>query len=237
MSGLHRMQLLYQTRDAKFDFAARRKTRLGELMRKARDSGMRLDDEDGDDDYDPVWENAMQAAVDIDDYNVSRDTRSSRDAKNIISEAEDGGFYLVKNSPSREIQARFGQRVRIGDEDDMINANIASKNLLHEKNSLIKRRLKAVEEKHRNTPNLRRPSDRIAHAICTTLKEEAERAQELYERLSRKSSRSSPWSSLRPYQRLCFSLVIKHTLNDEQTRTIQQGRKRDVTDWYEVPAT
>jgi hypothetical protein len=197
---------------------------------------MRLEDEEGDDDYDPVWENAMQTAVDVDEDDVASDTRASRDAKNIISEAEDVGFYLVNNPPSQDIRARFGQRARIGDEDDMINAHIASKNLLDEKNSLIKHRVKAVEDKHKNTPNLRRPSDRIAHAICTTLKEEAERAQELYERLSRKSSRNSPWSSLRPYQRLCFSLVIKHTLNDEQTRAfllladkigveLEQGRK------------
>ncbi|KAJ7239919.1 hypothetical protein C8J57DRAFT_1071602, partial [Mycena rebaudengoi] len=32
------------------------------------------------------------------------------------------------------------------------------------------------------------------------------------------NSTSSSWISLLPYQQLCFVLVIKHTLNDEQTR-------------------
>lgn len=39
------MQFLYQTRDAKFDFAAKRGKRLAEMMRKAKDSGMNIEEE------------------------------------------------------------------------------------------------------------------------------------------------------------------------------------------------
>ncbi|KAJ7203926.1 hypothetical protein C8J57DRAFT_1101038, partial [Mycena rebaudengoi] len=45
----------------------------------------------------------------------------------------------------------------------------------------------------------------------------------MYERLhstARDSDSGSPWLSLRPYQRLCFALIVKHTLNDEQTRAL-----------------
>jgi hypothetical protein len=57
------MQLLYQTRDAKFDFAAKCSKRLAALMRMAKDRGLVGDDE-GDMEYDPVWENGMQTVVD-----------------------------------------------------------------------------------------------------------------------------------------------------------------------------
>jgi hypothetical protein len=52
------IQLLYQTRDTKFDFAAKRSKRLAALTRMAKDTGIVGDDE-GDTEYDPVWENAM----------------------------------------------------------------------------------------------------------------------------------------------------------------------------------
>ncbi|KAJ7233456.1 hypothetical protein C8J57DRAFT_1090566 [Mycena rebaudengoi] len=35
---------------------------------------------------------------------------------------------------------------------------------------------------------------------------------------SNSTDEDTPWTSLLPYQQLCFALVIKHTLNDEQTR-------------------
>ncbi|KAJ7224744.1 hypothetical protein B0H12DRAFT_1077984 [Mycena haematopus] len=64
------MQLLYQTRDAKFDFAAKRGKRMAALLSSARNSGVNMDDE-ADNDFDPVWENVMQAAVEPDDLVLS----------------------------------------------------------------------------------------------------------------------------------------------------------------------
>ncbi|KAJ6477697.1 hypothetical protein C8R45DRAFT_833522, partial [Mycena sanguinolenta] len=52
------------------------------------------------------------------------------------------------------------------------------------------------------------------------LQDEARKAKEFHARLHANPGSNSlwPWTSLFPYQRLCFALVIKHTLNDEQTR-------------------
>jgi hypothetical protein len=51
------MHLLYQTRDAKFDFATKRRQRLAELKMMAKDKG--IDTDAAREEYDPVWENAM----------------------------------------------------------------------------------------------------------------------------------------------------------------------------------
>ncbi|KAJ6572953.1 hypothetical protein B0H10DRAFT_1964280 [Mycena sp. CBHHK59/15] len=217
------MQILYQTRDAKFDFAAKRSKRLAELKRMAKNTVIGGSD-DGDETYDPVWENAMQTAIDPDKLDsentpLLKDTRATRDAKQIVSEASGAGFYSVQTTPSSEICAKFGQRSRLGDEDDVVQASLASKYLLTEKDMLIKRRLKSAENSRENGAHLFRTSERIPHALCTTLDEEAKRAHELYELFNTTSSDShSSWSSLRPYQQLCFALIVKHTLNDEQTR-------------------
>ncbi|KAJ7236581.1 hypothetical protein B0H12DRAFT_1075797 [Mycena haematopus] len=91
------------------NFSAKRGKRLAELMRKAKDSGREVED-NVEDVYDPVWENAMQAAIDPDDFDDSvivRNTRSTRDAENIVNDARTSGFYSVIGSPSSELQARF----------------------------------------------------------------------------------------------------------------------------------
>ncbi|KAJ7928702.1 hypothetical protein B0H13DRAFT_1860277 [Mycena leptocephala] len=93
------MQLLYQTRDAKFNFAAKRSKRLAALTRMAKDTGIVGDDE-GDAEYDPVWENAMKTTVDPDELDTdntafSKDTRATRDAQQIVLQASNVGFYSV----------------------------------------------------------------------------------------------------------------------------------------------
>ncbi|KAL0057240.1 hypothetical protein AAF712_016127 [Marasmius tenuissimus] len=54
------MQLLYQTKDTKFDFQARRTKRLTELKGIAREKGI---DEESDNEYNPIWENVMRTVV------------------------------------------------------------------------------------------------------------------------------------------------------------------------------
>jgi hypothetical protein len=97
---------------------------------------------------------------------------------------------------------------------------MAAKDLLKEKDLLIKRRLKAAETNGEQSSHHIRTSERIPLALFTTLAEEATRMQERYERVSQNSgsNSSTPWLSLGPHQQLCFTLVVKHTLNDEQTR-------------------
>jgi hypothetical protein len=216
------MQLLYQTREAKFDFAAKRSKRLAELRRMAKDTGITGDDE-GDEEYDPVWENAMQTALDpeeldADDMGLTKDTGATRDAQQIVLQASNGGFYSVQNMPSSEIRAKFGQRTRLGDEDDIFKASVAAKVLLKEKDLLIKRRLKAAENSGAQNVHHAQASSRIPQALCTNLAEEAKRARELYEKRQIHSESDSHWNSLRPYQQLCLALIVKYTLNDEQAR-------------------
>ncbi|KAJ7906868.1 hypothetical protein B0H13DRAFT_1880182 [Mycena leptocephala] len=82
-------------RDAKFDFAEKRRKRLSELKMMAKDKG--FDRETTDEQYDPVWENAMQTAVDLDDLDSSallKNTRATRDANQIIAEAKILDFTL-----------------------------------------------------------------------------------------------------------------------------------------------
>ncbi|KAJ7239403.1 hypothetical protein B0H12DRAFT_1075034 [Mycena haematopus] len=105
------MQLLYQTRDAKFDFAAKRGKRLAELMKRAQNSGMDVDEE-SDALFDPAWENAMQAVVDPDELDsavaiLAKNTRATRDANNIVNAANNSGFYSIlrdkQDSETRKI--------------------------------------------------------------------------------------------------------------------------------------
>lgn len=99
------MQLLYQTRDAKFDFTAKRGKRLAEMMRKAKDSGINIEEE-GENVYDSVWENVMQVAVDSDNLDgtlLAKNTRSTRDADEIVKEAERRGFYFVEQGTVQNI--------------------------------------------------------------------------------------------------------------------------------------
>lgn len=111
------MQLLYQTRDAKFDFAVRRGKRLVELMRKAKNSGIDVDEE-GDEDFDPVLKNAMQAVVDPEDLDgtvaiLSKNTRATRDAENIVNAAKNSGFYCVQPGTDSELISNFeGHKTR-----------------------------------------------------------------------------------------------------------------------------
>ncbi|KAJ7827715.1 hypothetical protein B0H13DRAFT_1917520 [Mycena leptocephala] len=170
------MQLLYQTRDAKFDFAARRDKRLVELMRKAKNSGIDVDEE-GDEDFDPVWENAMQAVVDPEDLDgavaiLSKNTGATRDAENIVNAAKNSGFYCVQPRTNSELISNFEGHTRLGNEDDILNANIAGKDLLKQKDLLINRRLRATDSTE-HTTRLHQSSQRIPHALCTTLKDEA----------------------------------------------------------------
>ncbi|KAJ7864674.1 hypothetical protein B0H13DRAFT_1899063 [Mycena leptocephala] len=99
----------------------------------AKDTGIVGDDE-GDTEYDPVWENAMQTAVDSEDLDAdyTRDTRATRDAQQIVLQTSNVGFYSVQNTPSNETCAKFRQRSRLGDEDDIIKASVAAKDLLKE---------------------------------------------------------------------------------------------------------
>jgi hypothetical protein len=155
------------------------------------------------------------------DADYTRDTRATRDAQQITLQASNVGFYSVQNTPSNETCAKFTERSRLGDEDDIIKASVAAKDLLKEKDLLIKRRLKAAEKTGEQNEHFERTSEKIPHALCTTLAEEAERARELFEKqhIDNSDSESHPrWNSLHPYQKLCLALIIKHTLDDEQTR-------------------
>ncbi|KAJ7932298.1 hypothetical protein B0H13DRAFT_1857131 [Mycena leptocephala] len=94
------LNMQHQTRDAKFDFAGKRGKRLAELMRRANNSGMDVDEE-SDELFDPAWENAMQAIVDPEELDgavaiLAKNTRATRDADNIVNAANNSGFYCVK---------------------------------------------------------------------------------------------------------------------------------------------
>ena len=59
------------------------------MMRKAKDSGMNIEEE-SENVYDPVWENAMQVVVDSDDLDgtlLTKNTRSTRDVDESVKEA------------------------------------------------------------------------------------------------------------------------------------------------------
>jgi hypothetical protein len=103
----------------------------------AKDAGIEESDE-GDMEYDPVWENAMQTTVDpdglgTDNIALTRDTRATRDAERIILHASNIGFYSVQNVPSSETCAKFGQRSRLGDEEHIYIASVAAKDLFEGK--------------------------------------------------------------------------------------------------------
>jgi hypothetical protein len=222
------MQLLYQTRDAKFDYAAERTQRLTELTRMAKDQGI-PNNCDADQEYDPVWENAMQTSsdpeeLDADNSPLGKDTWASRDAQQIVVQAEGVGFYSVQNPPNNETSTKFKQKTRLGDDDDIFEANIAAKALLKDKDMLIKNRLRASAANHteEDMPHHKQTASRIPEALSTTLAHEVKRAYELYDKRHTSSSSQSPdspWNCLHAYQQLCLALIVKHTLNDEQTRT------------------
>ena len=121
------MQLLYQTRDTKFDYAAKRAKRLSQLTAMARNAGI-ADESNAESEYDPIWENVMQTATDpehLEANNVllTKDTWATRDAQQITARAKDVGFYSVLNLPNTETCANFGKRTRLGNEDDIYQAN------------------------------------------------------------------------------------------------------------------
>lgn len=107
----------------------------------------------------------------LDSSALHKDTKATRDAKQIVAEAKNTGFYLVTPDPSNEICIRYHSRSMLGNEDDIVAATIAARKLLSEKDLLIKRRLRAAEESNTKTGNthLSRPSERIPKSLCTTL--------------------------------------------------------------------
>jgi hypothetical protein len=122
-------------------------------------------EEEGDNVYDPVWENAMQAAVDSNDLDsppLAKNARSTRDADEIVKEAGNSGFYFAEQGA---VQTIFEERTRQGFEGDIFDANVASKALLAENNSLIKRRLNAAANSEETNVHLYRLSDEIPQAL------------------------------------------------------------------------
>jgi hypothetical protein len=218
---IQNMQLLYQTKDAKFDYAARRSKHLKELIACAVDSGMNIDDVDSDN-YDPVWENAMQATVEIDDLDIPlrKETKYTQDAKRICDEACNAGFYSCSKTSGNGSVACFSSDLsREGDEADKVRADIETKHILMEKDSLLKARQKAAEESIHSLRTVPLPHiTSIPVALNTTLQAENDHAKAVYAQIRNIESPEDAWGKLLPYQQLCIAMVIKHTLNCEQSR-------------------
>jgi hypothetical protein len=224
------MQLLYQTKDVKFDFSAKHRQRLKELTAIGKHSGFDIGEDSVDNVYNPIWENAMQTTIDPNDLDeiVVPQIAVMRQSSFINELAKKVGFYLVRSEPTPTTRSQFENCTRLGSEDDVVHADIENLRLMKEKNALVTARLRASEQRSSNAQCSMddcSPSETIPHALRTTLNQEADNAQLIYERLYRTrastgctSDQASSWSSLHPYQQLCFILVIKHNLNDEQTR-------------------
>ncbi|KAJ6611298.1 hypothetical protein B0H10DRAFT_1953167 [Mycena sp. CBHHK59/15] len=84
-----------------------------------------IGEDEGDEAYYPVWENEINS----DNPAFVRDTRATRNAKQIIFEASSAGFYSVQNLLSSDICEKFSHRSGLGDEDDVVKASLAAKNL------------------------------------------------------------------------------------------------------------
>ncbi|THU87588.1 hypothetical protein K435DRAFT_867153 [Dendrothele bispora CBS 962.96] len=85
------MQLLYESKDAKFDYSAMRRQRMAELTQNA--SSFAPSDENEGDQYDPEWENAMQSALDPDELSQQPYDELPQDVLNIIQATQKEGFY------------------------------------------------------------------------------------------------------------------------------------------------
>jgi hypothetical protein len=216
------MQLLYQTKDAKFDYRAARLIRLKQLNSMAVDSGVFLaENGDGDNDLDPLWENAMQTELAPEDLSQMTDSLMpvNRRACEVADAARQVGFY---NKADRTCTQSCGFAY-VASEDSRLDAEIRNSVLRSEKDALLKKLQRLSENAALQRPLGRTldASSRIPAAFKTNLLEEAAKARAIYEHSIRDKAASqslSVWDMLYPYQQLCLALIIKYTLNEEQAR-------------------
>ncbi|KAJ7807997.1 hypothetical protein B0H14DRAFT_2609278 [Mycena olivaceomarginata] len=104
----------------------------------------------------------MQTTVELDgfdfdfsDAQFTNDTRATRDAQEIVTQASNNGFYSIPAVLLPNLCNSFEHMTRLGDEDDKLRADIASKALLKEKELLIKQQFNAAQKSEAADPNLR----------------------------------------------------------------------------------
>jgi hypothetical protein len=176
-SVIANLQLLYQTKDAKFDYQAARLARLRQLnLISGNDGGFTNDDGNGIVD-DPVCENAMQAeltAEDVELIALSLST-SNKQAVEVGDIARRVGFYSCTDI----VPVLCAGTVVVASDSSKVEAERRNATLRLEKDARIKA-LKRLAE----GPGLQRAfsrTNRIPEAFNTTLFEESEKACLIYE--------------------------------------------------------
>uniref|UniRef100_A0A0W0FV67 ATP-dependent DNA helicase n=2 Tax=Moniliophthora roreri TaxID=221103 RepID=A0A0W0FV67_MONRR len=192
------MQLLHESRDAKQDYSAQRCQRRSELDAIISQSSSRpFSDKDNNEnnEFDPAWEQAMQASVEPDDSIVDDYDGPSPDVASIISAGRDHGFYNSDTS-STDFNATFLNRSTIATDEDWQAADAAL-------NFLLKQR-----EHYYMQNNI------VPLPFSTNINAEIEKAKLHYAQDNHMDSHF--WNKLSDWQQLAIALINKYGLNEWQ---------------------